>query len=797
MRGAPLHALAFLTSGAVLVAELAAPRLLARHLGTNLFTWAATIATFLGGLALGHAWGGRLADRHGTRPLPLLLLLSGGALLAALPLDAFFAGSAWLRDLPHLARVLLAVPLVFLPAAFLLGTLTPLLARALLVRTARAGTALGLLSAAGSLGAVLGVLGAGYALIPTTGTRTLLAGTAAGLGVLGLVALPLLRSAAAVAATAPALEAPRGTPLTLRAVTGLAFLAGQALLTVEILAGRVAVVGLGNSVYTWTAVLCVVLAGAALGAWLGGRRADRRPGRAAVAELLTWSVLGVGICLWTPLLMARVISPALPWPLAVLLSVAVGFLPASIALGALPPALARAALLDPARHGRTVGRLQAVGTLGAVVGALLTAFLLVPLCGVPVVVCLLTLALAFAADQVTGTRALLPVRAVLTLLVVLTLIPGGPPGTFRDVLQGFGRQLGLREDARDVWIAESGYYRIRVQPERDRWCLLSRRPDVEAMARDPVLADRVRYDERRRRLFWDGAPMDTRALTALVLHVDAEDVLALTGLAQRTHHHLRQMALDKLTHGFVDLKDPTWVGYDYELVAAAVWKRAPRAGQGQRAFFVGGGPYTFQRRLLTLDPKARLVTAEIDPAVTAMAMARMGLQRHASHQILHEDARLALPHADAGPGGTFDVVFGDAFNDFSVPYHLTTREFAEDVRARLSPGGLYLVNVVDAWHSGRFLGAFHTTLAQVFGHTAILSLGPRSDATRETFVLVASDTPLALDGLQDDLGRPLEIVRYGEADLADLRARSGDLVLTDDFAPVEALLAPVARSAGD
>jgi spermidine synthase len=307
----------------------------------------------------------------------------------------------------------------------------------------------------------------------------------------------------------------------------------------------------------------------------------------------------------------------------------------------------------------------------------------------------------------------------------------------------------------------------------------------------------VRFDERRRRLFWDGGPMDGKALAALLLHLgDPSDVAAVTGLAERTRHHVRQMALDKLTHGFVDLEDPTWVGYDYELVAASVWKRAPRAGQGQRAFFIGGGPYTFQRRLLALDPRAHLVTSEIDPAVTSMAMARMGLVPHPGHLVAHEDARLALPRVGNTPEERFDVVFGDAFNDFSVPYHLTTLEFAREVRARLTPGGMYLVNVVDAWDSGLFLGAFHATLGEVFAHTAILSLGPRSDATRETFVLVAGDAPLPLDGLLDDLGRPLDVVRYGEADLAALRARSGGLVLTDDFAPVEALLAPVARSAG-
>ena len=57
--------------------------------------------------------------------------------------------------------------------------------------------------------------------------------------------------------------------------------------------------------------------------------------------------------------------------------------------------------------------MQALGTLGAVAGALVAAFVLIPLAGVPALVILVTLALATAADRVSRGRALLPVRGVL------------------------------------------------------------------------------------------------------------------------------------------------------------------------------------------------------------------------------------------------------------------------------------------------------------------------------------------------------------------------------------------------
>jgi spermidine synthase len=795
--------LVFLASAAVLVAEIAAPRLLARSVGTSIHAWAASIATFLGGLALGNAWGGRLADLRGARVLPLLAGLSALTLLVAssvhAALEPLLADSA----LAPGWRALLLTPLCFVVPAVLLGTLPPLAAHAGLSRGIAPGLVLGRLSAAGSLGAALGVFGAGYLLVPGLATPTVLVAAALLVGLPGLLLLRFVRRPASARRDAsappppdsmpPAAPTPAsGSDLSPRALLWLSAFSGAVFLALELAAGRIAVLGLGNSIYTWTAVLGVMLTGAALGAWLGGRYAERHPPRRALAGLFVWAVLGVGICVWTPLVMPRLLLPALPWAAQSLLAVAVGFLPAAVALGALGPALARAALSDPARHGRSVGAMQAAGTLGAVLGALLCPFALLPLLGTTTLILMLTFWLAWTADWLTHTRALLPLRGVLTLLAVLAVTPATDTGGLQDTLAGFGRVFRLREDAPQVHVRESAYYRIRVEPEPTRWCLLASPVDPAALDADPLLKRQARFAPARSRLYWTGAPMTSEQYAALVKHLsDERDGAALGALAKRTHHVVRQMGLDKLTHGFADLSDPTWVGYDYELVAAAVWRQVAPA-TGQRAFFVGGGPYTFQRRLLALDPEAQLTTAEIDPEVTRAARDWLGLGQDARHRVLHQDARLALPALEESE--RFHVVFGDAFNDFSVPFHLTTQEFAREVRGRLLPGGVYLVNVVDAFQHGAFLSAMRRTLASVFAHVEVLSLAPREDEQRDTFLLVASDAPVPLDALLDDFERPLPVVRYPAADLDALQARTEAPLLTDAYAPVEALLAPLARS---
>src|SRR5262249_55619278 len=67
---------------------------------------------------------------------------------------------------------------------------------------------------------------------------------------------------------------------------------------------------------------------------------------------------------------------------------------------------------------------------------------------------------------------------------------------------------------------------------------------------------------------------------------------------------------------------------------------------------------------------------------------------------IRENEKLA---AAGKPPITYDFVYGDAFNDLSVPWHLTTREFSERIARLLTPGqGVYLVNIIDIYPRARF-----------------------------------------------------------------------------------------------
>ena len=72
----------------------------------------------------------------------------------------------------------------------------------------------------------------------------------------------------------------------------------------------------------------------------------------------------------------------------------------------------------------------------------------------------------------------------------------------------------------------------------------------------------------------------------------------------------------------------------------------------------------------------------------------IGDARNVTDDLLREQQRL---EAD-GKKLHYDFVYGDAFNDFGVPWHLTTQEYTQKVSQLLDPEhGVYLVNVIDIW----------------------------------------------------------------------------------------------------
>jgi spermidine synthase len=257
---------------------------------------------------------------------------------------------------------------------------------------------------------------------------------------------------------------------------------------------------------------------------------------------------------------------------------------------------------------------------------------------------------------------------------------------------------------------------------------------------------------------------------------------------------VRVLILDRLVHSYSSLDDPTTLVYIYErMYAEATAYLAERSSQ-LRALFIGGGGYTFPRYMEALYPDSELHVIEIDPGVTQVAYDLLGLRRDTSIVTYNQDARRFF---DRDPDRAYDLILGDAFNDFSVPYHLTTKEFNDQVRGWLAEGGMYVVNIIDG-PSGDFLRAYVHTLRDTFPYVYVApTLVAWRQAPRSTFVIIATDTPLDLAVLASasiSTGSSyLKEQLMTQQELDGLLTKGRLIKLTDEYAPVDQMLAPVFR----
>lgn len=473
-------------------------------------------------------------------------------------------------------------------------------------------------------------------------------------------------------------------------------------LVVEIVAGRMLAPYVGMSLYTWTSIIAVVLAGFSVGHWWGGLLAEksRHPALRATGWAMLAAALSTAIAI---VLLQRIAGPVLQmvghpvWGIAVL-AACVFFLPSCFA-GIPAPVLARLAVERNERSGRALGAIFAAGAIGAIVGTLLAGFLFISWLGTAATLAVVTSAYVGAA-------------------LACFLMAGGGAIVLPAVAGAIALLLaGLSLAAPNPCTVESRHFCIRSLD----------------MTTEP------------------GRPV-------------------------------RLMVIDHLGHGMSAQHRPRTMFTEHAAMLDALARlRAPRPDF--TSFFIGGGSYSIPRAFADRGTGTRTV-AEIDPEVTQVA-ARDFWFDPASARILHEDARRALL---TRPDDLHDVIIGDAFTDVAVPAHLVTQEFFELVAARLTPGGTFLMNVIDYEDRLRALASVVRTLEQVFPVVEVwTNTRPPEPGARVVFVLVAGQQPTAQGRIVAATPDPTEFGAMDGAWVVQLSRQRG-ILLSDDYAPIDRLI---------
>lgn len=255
---------------------------------------------------------------------------------------------------------------------------------------------------------------------------------------------------------------------------------------------------------------------------------------------------------------------------------------------------------------------------------------------------------------------------------------------------------------------------------------------------------------------------------------------------------VRYLKLDNYWQSALDLEEPRRTVFRYAdyMHVGMLFQPHPR-----RVLVIGMGGGTVPKRYLEDYPEVQVDVVDIDPEVVEVAHRFFGVPRGGRLRAFAQDGRQFVRRAREH----YDHVLMDAYLRDTLPFHLATREFFQEVRAGLRPGGVFVVNVIGALEGphSRLFRAVYRTLREVYPAVYVfpVDFGPAGwpEALRNIIVVGAQTrwSPGEVQARARGLRGRVKVPGF-DAAVADLYLRpirTEDVpTLTDDFAPTDALL---------
>ena len=524
------------------------------------------------------------------------------------------------------------------------------------------------------------------------------------------------------------------------------FIASFCTLVIELVAGRMMAPYVGVSLYTWTSIIGVVLAGISIGAYLGGRMADRYPRSSTLGWLLFLSGLGafsispltnlIGGAQFHTSLMTRIL----------LITTLIFFIPSCL-LGMISPVVVKLTLNNLEKTGNVVGKIYAFSTLGSILGTFATGFYLI---------------------SWMGTRYILLTMGI--ILILSAFIFGGFFSSKKTFVLFF---LFLFLSALLPFVGLHVY--------------ATTHPEEFSFPTSPI--------ESIKKMFSYAFKFPLEEETYFFKESDYYTIKLKKSIRGNNGNPLESLVLDHLVHSYTDLQDPLYLEYEYIRMYEEIVGWQAKKRESLKVLFLGGGGYTFPRFIERKYPRAVIQVVEIDPEITRVVEKYLGVSDPTQIRSFNEDGRWFVMNCKEK--GTYDLIFGDAFNDLSIPYHLTTKEFAMQLRSLLKPDGLLLANVIDSFKKGAFMPSYIRTLEEVFGKRNVHLMTLSSDYEKigiSTCVVVASAKTLDMDDFVrtvKERGGEMTSHVMPQDRLQEYLKERPSIVLTDDYVPVDNLIAPI------
>ena len=461
-----LTGLCFIFSGATgLIYEVLWARMLGLVFGATTLAISTVLAAFMGGLALGSAIAGKVGSRI-KRPLSAYGWLEIGIAIYAVlvPLlfhwvdnlyalvwqqfhPGFFAFSLW--------RFALSCLMLLIPTT-LMGATLPILSAALLNSLGHSKSSVTKLYACNLVGAIVGTVAAGFVLLPVLGIHATILVAAAINSIIGITAIIAdRRTHISAIDTSDRLAETTSDAST---VTGKTFwlmcalASGFVTISTQVAWTRILSMIIGSSTYAFSIVVALFLIGLAGGAWLIGRKDISAKLRVTIMKVEGVTAVSLFLSLYVVnLIPGLVVNMGMKlqisswFGLLVLQILATGLLilvPAFL-MGMVMPLVLFWASTNSSNAVALVGRSYAINTIGAIAGAFITGFVLIPKTStkftliVASAICLLVAGAAYQPPASAGDVALRRAFSVgLTLALVVVLLIMAPPMNLADLSVG-------------------------------------------------------------------------------------------------------------------------------------------------------------------------------------------------------------------------------------------------------------------------------------------------------------------------------------------------------------------------
>ena len=486
------------------------------------------------------------------------------------------------------------------------------------------------------------------------------------------------------------------------------FFAGVSVMAVELGASRLMAPYFSSSQIVWTVIIGVIMIAMAIGNLWGGKLADktnspdRLYGRILIAAIWIalipfvgrWLIAGVSLLLAT-----FVTKNFLVW--AALAACLVIFAFPCVLLGTVTPSLTKFTVDNLDDTGKTVGKLNALNTIGSIIGTFVPTFITIPAVGTAATFLIFAGVLAAISIVYFAFARKRMIKGVVAAVVIVGLCFTLPTYSF-----AFWESDITLED-------ESIYNYLQVKDSDTR----------------TILSTNVLFG---------------------VQSIQRKDT-ELTGMY-----------------------------YDYALAAPCMAGMNGSDNDSRSVMILGMGSGTYASYCDRYFPGAAIQGAEIDGKIADIAHTYFGLPE--TVEVAVEDGRAYLAASDA----LFDVIMVDAYQDITIPFQLSSREFFREVQRHLKPGGVMVVNLnMTSAENGSINQYLCDTMASVFAHT--LTVPVPGNTNTEVFCTDSDDWQATLSA---------SVARLTDADYAAMMEtvsgklteyQGGDCILTDDKAPVEVL----------